>query len=735
MLTFGNYYLLGGLALLTLPVLIHLINLVRQRRVRWAAMEFLLQSQRKNSSWIRLKEMLLLLARLAALAAVVLMLARPEFSGGPRFDLGGRRLQHVVLLDDSLSMSDRGSGAPAFSRAKTVVAKIGEAAQRDPRSQTLSVIRYSRAAVAGQPPDLNREPVNAQLLPRIDQALREAAPTELAVGPLPALRAIDRLLADAPGSPRVVYLVSDFRRHDWTSPGETADVLRSLADEGTTLRFVQCVDRPHGNLAITALAPEGHVRAAGVPLPMQVSVRNFGDDAVRDLSLVVEEDGQSRTPVTFDEIGPGREERRIFKAYFATPGDHSVTVRVPASSVALDAVPLDNARYCAVDMPVNLPVLIIDADPAALHGRYLALTMAPGGDVRLGIEPTVERPSALNTAQLANYRIVYLANVDRLDDVAVQNLEAFVARGGSVVVFLTEISDVNFFNQRFYRDGQGLFPLPLAGATDLLVDRLEPGADILVSADHPIFRRFTGQGTRDLASVHVDRFVAARKDWTPSPDSGTRVIARLRTGAPLIVDRSQGSGRIVVVLTSAAPAWNNWAKFASFVNMMLEMHSYLLPGTVETVVGAPLRIVADGDLYQPQARVVSPGGSAPTVVVLKAASGGDTLAGTVDATPHAGIYTATLAKKGRRETVDHLYAVNVNTTESDLDVVDRGQLEAELPDVPFEFQSDAQFSQATGDKADSPWIDALLYLLIALLVGEQILAYFVSYHPPTVEPR
>jgi len=70
--TFAHPALLWGLALLSLPVLIHLINLVRQRHVPWAAMEFLLVSQRKNSSWIRFRELLLLALRMAAVAGVVL---------------------------------------------------------------------------------------------------------------------------------------------------------------------------------------------------------------------------------------------------------------------------------------------------------------------------------------------------------------------------------------------------------------------------------------------------------------------------------------------------------------------------------------------------------------------------------------------------------------------------------------------------------------------------------------
>ena len=78
MLNFINPNLaLWGSLLVALPVLIHLINLLRHRRVPWAAMEFLLESQRRNSTWIKLKQLLLLLLRMAAVAGVVLLVAQP----------------------------------------------------------------------------------------------------------------------------------------------------------------------------------------------------------------------------------------------------------------------------------------------------------------------------------------------------------------------------------------------------------------------------------------------------------------------------------------------------------------------------------------------------------------------------------------------------------------------------------------------------------------------------------
>ncbi|HCK54865.1 MAG TPA: hypothetical protein DIC23_16730, partial [Planctomycetaceae bacterium] len=54
---------LGTAALVSAPVIIHLINRYRFRRVEFAAMEFLLASQQRNRRRILVEQLLLLLLR------------------------------------------------------------------------------------------------------------------------------------------------------------------------------------------------------------------------------------------------------------------------------------------------------------------------------------------------------------------------------------------------------------------------------------------------------------------------------------------------------------------------------------------------------------------------------------------------------------------------------------------------------------------------------------------------
>ena len=128
-----------GLPLVAVPVLIHLINLRRQQRIRWAAMQFLLESQRQNRRWILLKQLLLLATRMAAIAVLVLMLAhlvlRNEWLSllGPRHDAPPRAARRQLLDERPLGRTPR-----ALDEGKRAVQAIVDQAAPTIRSAARS---------------------------------------------------------------------------------------------------------------------------------------------------------------------------------------------------------------------------------------------------------------------------------------------------------------------------------------------------------------------------------------------------------------------------------------------------------------------------------------------------------------------------------------------------------------------------------------------------------------------
>src|SRR6516162_2373890 len=91
-------YLAAGGALVSAPIIIHLINRMRFKRLRWAAMEFLLKSQKRNRRRLIIEQLILLMLRCTLVLLAGLLLAR--YLGASALGLqGNRNTVHLVLLD------------------------------------------------------------------------------------------------------------------------------------------------------------------------------------------------------------------------------------------------------------------------------------------------------------------------------------------------------------------------------------------------------------------------------------------------------------------------------------------------------------------------------------------------------------------------------------------------------------------------------------------------------------
>jgi len=726
--TFVHPALLWGTLLVGVPVLIHLINMLRHRRVEWAAMEFLLQSQRKNRTWIIFKQLLLLLMRMLAVAVIVLILAQPQLRNRLGLWFGGTKTHHVVLADDSFSMAERWAGTSAFAEAKAVIQRIGVEAARQVQPQTFTLLRFSRAGRTGRgtQPDLWEEPVTTDFGDRLKERLSSVEVSQTAATPLTVLEAVDRLLEDSSGEQRIVYLVSDFRLRQWDDPADVKKHLLRLNEAGSQIHLINCSEKEQSNLAIAGLSPTEGTRAAGTPWFMEVTVQNFGAAPARDVPVLLEEDGHGRPAVVIAEVPPGRAVKERFSVQFPTSGMHQITARLES-----DPVEVDNFRYEVTELPDSVPVLMVDGDPSAGDGRYLSAALAPGGPVRTGVQPRIEPPRALSTAALDAFHTIYLLNIDHLDKSAITALEKYVSDGGNLGVFLGPRSHGKFVNDQLYRGGEGLFPVPLADPTELLIDHLQKAPDLEVD-DHPIFRVLAGKRNSFIATVLVERYFRVPDGWKPKEDSTTRVIARLRNGAPLAVERNFGRGRVVALLTSAAPVWNNWARNPSFVVAMQDLQAYLSrrPAEVSRQVGSPLELKLDASRYQPQVRFVTPTESTtPTGTIDAVPAAGGLLTATLTDTDTSGIYEARLVRTDGKPELRR-WAINVDASEGDLKAVSSEHLASRLHGVVYDFEQASAFRYSAGDLAGYNLSEALLYFLGLLLIAEQILAWSASYHPP-----
>jgi len=204
-----------------------------------------------------------------------------------------------------------------------------------------------------------------------------------------------------------------------------------------------------------------------------------------------------------------------------------------------------------------------------------------------------------------------------------------------------------------------------------------------------------------------------------------------------VIDKKLGDGRVVAFLTTAAPNWNNWARDnPSYVIAILELQGYLSAGRQtdpSQLVGTPLVVPVDLKKFQQQVEFMTPAEGTADRVVIKAEpqDGGPAKAILTD-TDTAGVYEAQLTANDN--TVQGIAVpYNVDAAEGDLTVIAPDQLANELTGVVYDYHRAADLHFDSKDMQGNNLSEKVLYVLIFLLIAEQLLAYSASYHPTRVQ--
>ncbi|MFO1092092.1 MAG: BatA domain-containing protein [Planctomycetaceae bacterium] len=738
-----------GLALVSIPIVIHLLNRLHYRRVRFAAMEFLLASQERNRRRVLFEQLLLLLLRILFVLLLVALIGRMVLSAQQLSLFRGAKSHHLVLLDDSLSMRDRTGETTAFDEAKSIIRKLVAEGANRPGTQRLTLLLASKPdePLAG----LAARDIDDVLVDEVTGRLEDLSCSHQAVDLQSAVVAAQHRLDSDRDDLRYLHILSDFRRRDWHDSQPMTATLRALDEAGIAVNLVRTVAADHENLAISDLNGNVAVAAAGVPVTFDVTVANYGGQAASDVRVTLAVDGRTLPKnLVFESIANGQEQKQSFEVRFPEAGPHRLT-----ASLMPDALEPDNDRFLAVPVPNENPVLIIDGSKGQELGTYIADALAADKSVT-GYAPFVAAPDFLRQTSLDQYQFISMVDVADLppDDVAA--LERYVSAGGGLAWFLGDAVQPAFYNSALYKQGAGLFPAPLGNAPRLLPrDPSSNAGPDIDPAVHPLMTILTGDGRLFLDLIFVNASYPVDEQWLLQslPDSSqVTMIAKLRSGQPLLLEHTLGKGRIVTCLTAAGPLltpdglpWTNWANgpaAPSYAVFQLDLAKRIARRDRELpqrTVGEPIEQSFQRGQFSDEIEFVSPDGRVTQLRAVAKEAGAEqepTAAGAIAPlaasfrdTDAPGIYSVRLTTMDGQPQ-EQLIAYNVPVAEGDLKLVTDSELLAAVgPVQQLTIQPTGAFdwirSEAPGD--DIRW--GLLALLVGVIIGEQALAYRLSYHP------
>ena len=525
-------FLLGALAA-AVPILLHFFARDRAPRLPFSDVRFLERAFVRRDRRRRLRELLLLALRVAALLLLALAFARPFLDAA-----GGVQRVTVLVVDRSLSLSAPGQMALARERAREVMVAT-------PPDEPVAVVAFDDRAAVLQAPAVGR-PVVRAALGRIEPT---AGGTRHAAGLAAAVELLD-------GRPGRVVAVSDLQAAGWP------DDARVVIPEGVTVE-VAAVAPVERNLAVTAAAADGKL--------LVVTMLNTGP-------------APFETEATLDI--DGREVAR--RSVTLAPGANEVRWELPETGARAAAVSVadrygyrwDDTRYALLD-PASPTVVLVVVNGGTLDAEafYLAQALAVAPESRpFEVRPVA--PGALPALAPSAWEagdVIVVTGTDGLSRPGRARIAAFVENGGGLLLATGPGVDPLLVRDLLGEAVELTVEMPVETASDGAVRRLA-----VMDPRHPVFRPF---GDR-VATLGQVRFTGTTRvllfepgTRAAGPYTPSRVPARFDHGDPALIEYGRGAGRALVFASDLGMEWNDFPRHPGFVPFVQEAFRHLVgPG-------------------------------------------------------------------------------------------------------------------------------------------------------------
>lgn len=269
----------GALAVLAIPIIIHLFHFRRFRKVYFSDIRFLKEVQQESRSRNRLRHWLILAARLLALSCLVLAFTFPYPDNTGTGTTAGSSAASIYL-DNSFSMEAGAEDGNLLEQGNLIVEEIAQAYRE---TDHLNLITNNPN------PGWRTFKNKARFLENLEQISTTGNTRTLNA----ILRQQEQELKDQAAPNKTAYIISDFQK-------SITDLENFSADSGINVFLIPIQSQTASNLFIDSAWYESPVVQHGQTATLSVRIRNAGDKDVENQPVTLKINKKQKALANFD---------------------------------------------------------------------------------------------------------------------------------------------------------------------------------------------------------------------------------------------------------------------------------------------------------------------------------------------------------------------------------------------------------------------------------------------------
>lgn len=540
-MTFLNPAVLFGLIAASIPIIIHLLNLRKLKKIDFSTLQFLKELQKNKIRKIKIKQWLLLALRVLIILAIVTAFARPTLVG---VSIGGTtsaaKTTAVFILDDTFSMSVVDQNGSYFNQAKEAIKNI--------LTQFEEGDEFGLVLVSHQPDEIEMTSNLNKFRQEID-----AMNISFASGKLNnAIIKAAQLIGEAQNFNKEIYLLADFQKGRLANENEIISLKEQLGEQVRLYSF-NYSGKEVFNFGIDDLKLNTQIFEKEKPVKFEAVVKNYSERAKENLVVSLFINGERLAQQSIN-LNPGESKTANLESPAKSYGYSEAFAEIEE-----DDILEDNKRFNSFSIPEKIPVLILFDNNSDTKLVEAALKSVSEKDY---FELTIKSVSQISGTQLNNYQVVIVISSEFTS--ASEKLKQFIGKGKGVIIFpSSDIRTRNFMNS--------INSLGISVSGNLVeTDERQSVQLNEVDFEHPVFENI---------------FIEEKKKQVESPDfysyykidpSGKgKSIITLEDESSFLSEFSINGGRVLLFSSSPVFNWSNFPIKSIFAPLITKSVMYI----------------------------------------------------------------------------------------------------------------------------------------------------------------
>lgn len=621
-------YFLFGLLAVAIPIVIHLFNLRRFKKVYFTNVEALKQIELETRKANKTNNILLLLLRCLIIALIVLLFAKPYIKDESRSLVreGGNTV--LVFVDNSFSMENAANKGSLLDKAKD-------------RAREIAMQYSSSDAFCLMTQELSGK--ERHFLSRED-FLAALSEVELSPASLPLSQIIKQThayLASNGKREAVCFFLSDFQASMFDQEAFPKDSIEDV--------FVPLHAENAANVFVDSLWFENALIKKGEQAVLNVKITNHSPQEVEKLPVKLFVSGKQLTAATADIAEMSSETLQLS---FSVPESGILHSKI---SINDSPVSFDDDSFFTLLVRDRVKVLSINASG---ENKYLSRLFSRDADVEF------ENMSAQNPdfSRLDYQSMVILNGLNELTSGFTAEIEAFLQKGGSLIVLPGEKMNLESCNEALARLSLPCFE-PMRQTSERVAD---------LDVENKLFKGVFTSLTDNMEMPTVRKYYPLARRGAVAAQS----IMRLSGGDDFLVVSPRAECDVYMFCSPFEEQWSNFPLQSLFVPTLWNMctMSRKLPKVYYTLDKEPLiDLSAFTALDNNQVLTVKNTETSQSFIPQMLKQGGKTSLRLLGQTKHAGSYDILQGDSLRGG-----FSLNYPRSESRLEFLDEGELKNRL---------------------------------------------------------